>query len=60
MRRRTSPRRGESSGVPVDYTLVRYVKKPAGAKPGMVVFTNNKTVYVTPDAEKYAQMLAKD
>lgn len=50
----------ESSGVPVDYTLVRYVKKPAGAKPGMVVFTNNKTVYVTPDAEKYAQMLAKD
>ncbi|MGN0661460.1 MAG: NFACT family protein [Oscillospiraceae bacterium] len=50
----------ESSGVPVDYTLVRYVKKPAGAKPGMVVFTNNKTLYVTPDAEKYAQMLAKD
>lgn len=38
-----------SSLVPVDYTLVRYVKKPSGAKPGMVIFTNNKTLYVTPD-----------
>lgn len=38
----------ESSNVPVDYTLVRFVSKPAGAKPGMVIFTNNKTVYVTP------------
>lgn len=38
-----------SSLVPVDYTLVKYVKKPAGAKPGMVIFTNNKTLYVTPD-----------
>lgn len=40
-----------SSGVPVDYTAVKFVKKPAGAKPGMVIFTNNKTVYVTPDEE---------
>lgn len=39
----------ESSGVPVDYTLVKFVKKPAGAKPGMVIFTNNKTMFVTPD-----------
>lgn len=30
--------------VPVDYTKVRYVKKPNGAKPGMVIFTNNKTI----------------
>lgn len=37
-----------SSQVPVDYTEVRYVKKPNGAKPGMVIFTNNKTVYVNP------------
>ncbi len=37
-----------SSQVPVDYTLVRYVSKPAGAKPGMVIYVNNKTVYVTP------------
>ena len=37
-----------SAQVPVDYVKVRYVKKPAGAKPGMVIFTNNRTVYVTP------------
>lgn len=40
-----------SSGVPVDYTAVKFVKKPAGAKPGMVIFTNNKTLYVTPNEE---------
>lgn len=37
-----------SAQVPVDYVRVRHVKKPAGAKPGMVIFTNNHTVYVTP------------
>lgn len=41
----------ESSNVPVDYTEIRYVKKPNGAKPGMVIFTNYRTVYVTPDEE---------
>jgi predicted ribosome quality control (RQC) complex YloA/Tae2 family protein len=40
-----------SSQVPVDYTLIKYVKKPSGAKPGMVIFTNNKTAFVTPDME---------
>ena len=39
------------STVPVDYTRVRYVKKPSGAKPGMVIYTNQKTLYVTPDGE---------
>lgn len=39
-----------SSRVPVDYTAVKFVKKPAGAKPGMVIFTNNKTLYVTPES----------
>ncbi|MDR0851782.1 MAG: NFACT family protein [Clostridiales Family XIII bacterium] len=38
----------QSSNVPVDYTLVKYVKKPSGAKPGMVIFTHNKTLYVEP------------
>lgn len=38
-----------SGNVPVDYTMRRYVKKPSGAKPGMVVYTNQSTVYVTPD-----------
>lgn len=41
----------DSSQVPVDYCLVKFVKKPVGAKPGMVIFTNNKTLYVTPDKE---------
>ena len=39
----------DSSGVPVDYTLIKYVKKPSGAKPGMVIYTDYKTIYVTPD-----------
>lgn len=38
----------DSENVPVDYTRVRYVKKPSGAKPGMVIFTHNKTLYVSP------------
>jgi predicted ribosome quality control (RQC) complex YloA/Tae2 family protein len=38
-----------SSNVPVDYTYIRYVKKPAGAKPGMVIFTHNKTIFVNPE-----------
>ncbi len=37
-----------SSSVPVDYTKVKYVKKPAGAKPGMVIYKTNRTVFVTP------------
>lgn len=37
-----------SENVPVDYVKVKYVKKPAAAKPGMVIFTNNKTVWVNP------------
>lgn len=41
-----------SSNVAVDYTPVKYVKKPNGAKPGMVIYTTNKTVFVTPEGEK--------
>lgn len=37
-----------SSQVPVDYTLVKNVKKPTGARPGMVIYKTNKTVFVTP------------
>ncbi|MFK9092365.1 NFACT family protein [Bacillus salipaludis] len=40
-----------SSSVPVDFTKVRYVKKPSGAKPGFVIYDNQQTVYVTPDEE---------
>jgi predicted ribosome quality control (RQC) complex YloA/Tae2 family protein len=41
----------QSSSVPVDFTKVRYVKKPSGAKPGFVIYENQQTVYVTPDEE---------
>ncbi len=37
-----------SSQVPVDYVPVKLVRKPAGSKPGMVIFTGNRTIYVTP------------
>ncbi|WP_419888543.1 Rqc2 family fibronectin-binding protein [Neobacillus niacini] len=40
-----------SGSVPVDYTKVRYVKKPSGAKPGFVIYDNQQTVYVTPEEE---------
>ena len=35
-----------SSNVPVDFCEVKYVKKPNGSKPGMVIYTNYRTVYV--------------
>ena len=38
----------DSSNVPVDYCQVKFVKKPNGAKPGMVIYTHNKTLYVNP------------
>ncbi|OUM96445.1 MAG: hypothetical protein A9Z00_13585 [Thermobacillus sp. ZCTH02-B1] len=45
--------RGRSSSlVPVDYTLVRHVRKPNGAKPGFVIYDHQKTLFVTPDEER--------
>lgn len=41
----------DSAQVPVDFCKVKFVKKPNGAKPGMVIFSNQQTVYVKPDAE---------
>ena len=38
-----------SSNVPVDCTEKRFVKKPSGAKPGFVIYTNQQTIYITPD-----------
>ena len=40
----------EGQNVPVDYTRVKNVKKPAGAKPGMVIYDHYATAVVTPDA----------
>ncbi len=39
----------DSAQVSIDYTLIKNVKKPNGAKPGMVIFTDYQTAYVTPD-----------
>lgn len=35
-----------SSHTPVDYCKISFVKKPSGSKPGYVIYSNNKTVYV--------------
>ena len=40
---------GNSSNVPVDYTIIKNVKKPSGAKPGMVIYVDYKTEFVTPN-----------
>ncbi len=45
--------------IPVDYMKVSKVKKPAGAKPGLVVYTTNWTAYVTPDEERIEKMKRK-
>lgn len=42
----------QSQNVPVDYTERKYVKKPKGSKPGMVIYENNNTIYVTPKREE--------
>lgn len=42
----------QSSQVAIDFTEVKYVKKPRGAKPGMVIYEDFKTIYVTPDAQE--------
>lgn len=47
----------ESSQVPVDYTLVKHVKKPKGAHPGFVTYKKQKTLFVTPDPTKIQQLL---
>ena len=41
----------ESGNVPVDFTPVKNVKKPAGARPGMVIYHTCQTVNVTPNEE---------
>lgn len=43
-----------SENVPVDYTQVRYVKKPAGARPGFVNYFHQHTLYVTPSLDEIA------
>ena len=45
------------SNIPVDCVQRRYVKKPAGSKPGFVIFTNQKTYYTTPDETMINKLL---
>ncbi|MEG1180281.1 MAG: NFACT RNA binding domain-containing protein, partial [Oscillospiraceae bacterium] len=49
-----------SSQVPVDYTLVKNLKKPNGAKPGKVIYTVYNTLYVTPDTELVEKLKAQN
>lgn len=49
----------ESQKVPVDYTQVRNVKKPPGARPGMVTYSRFQTAFVSPNAEEIERMMKK-
>ena len=46
-----------SSNIPVDYTFKKHVKKPAGSKPGFVIYENQKTLYVTPEENSIKNLL---
>ena len=52
----THSKAADSVQVPVDYAAARYVKKPSGAKPGMVIYTDNRTAYVNPDPALCARL----
>jgi len=49
-----------SSQVPVDYTHVKQIKKPNSAKPGMVIYDQNWTLYLTPKPEILERLLASE
>lgn len=49
----------QSASVPVDYTEIRHVKKPSGAKPGFVTYSEQKTLFVTPDEELVKKLRKK-
>ena len=51
--------KAEGDNIAVDYTQVKYVKKPAGSKPGFVVYNVNWTAYVSPKEEKIEKMRVK-
>ena len=51
--------KAEGQNIGVDYTLAKNVKKPAGGKPGLVIYHTNYTAYVTPNAEKISGLRRK-
>ncbi|MBG3873477.1 fibronectin-binding domain-containing protein [Staphylococcus xylosus] len=50
---------GSSAQVPVDYTEIKHVHKPSGAKPGFVTYDNQKTLYAAPDYDHIQQLKVK-
>ena len=50
----------DGQNVEVDYTLVKHVKKPAGSKPGFVIYHTNWSCIVTPNAERVAALRVKN
>ena len=48
-----------SSSVAVDYTLIKNVKKPTGAKPGKVIYNTYNTIYVTPDKSLVEKLIVE-
>lgn len=50
---------GGGDNIAVDYTAVRNIKKPAGARPGYVIYHTNQTAYVSPDPEKIRTLRCK-
>lgn len=49
----------DGASVPVDYTKVRYVKKPPASKPGFVTYSKNWSAFVTPDEALVRSLLKK-
>ena len=49
-----------SSNVPVDYTLIKNVHKPSGSKPGFVTYTNQKTLFVTPEGDLVKSLIHEE
>lgn len=50
----------QATKVPVDYTRVKHVRKPNGARPGMVIYERQKTIMVSPDEELVASLKLKE
>lgn len=50
----------DSATVPVDYVQVRHIRKPNGAKPGLVIYEGQKTRYVSPDADLVERLTPKN
>lgn len=49
-----------SKKVPVDYTLKKHVHKPRGARPGMVIYENQKTIMAVPDREAAERLAVRE